>query len=314
MRYLTTAAMALALAASAAAASADTPDDKKGDHASHGGAAQGGQPPQHGGPSGGGPGAHGGAPGGGAPPAGAVHAVTPLTPVHPGAPTGGQNFQSLTGHTYQPGSPTYQGNGQSGGAGGQTYRGYGHGPGGYVAPNGQGSVGGQNGQSGQQFHGGSGAQNGQVHGHFNGAPGGQIQGGQVQGGQVQGGHGHFQAGGAPGANVAIRGGIPGTGRSLRGRDQGRGWYNPGRFPQQFHADRRFHVGWNNRPHGWYQRTWGFGDFLPFGWFAQEYYLDFEDYGLPYPPVGCEWVRQGPDAVLVNVWTGEVLSVAYGVFW
>jgi len=33
-----------------------------------------------------------------------------------------------------------------------------------------------------------------------------------------------------------------------------------------------------------------------------------------PPVGCEWVRVGSDALLVDIWTGEVLSVEYGLFW
>jgi hypothetical protein len=36
--------------------------------------------------------------------------------------------------------------------------------------------------------------------------------------------------------------------------------------------------------------------------------------LPARRSGCEWVREGSDAVLVNIWTGEVLSVASGVFW
>jgi Ni/Co efflux regulator RcnB len=309
MKYLTTAAMALALAASAAAASADPPDNNKGDHPSH---AAGGQPPQH---SGGPP---TGQPHGGPPPGGAPHSFTPQGPVHAGPPAGAQNFngQAAGGNTFHGNGQTFHGNGQSGGAGPQNYRGYGRGPGGYVAPNGQAATGGQTGQP--QFHGGNGIPNGatgggQVHGHFNGAPGAQVQGGQVQGGQVQG-SGQFHHGGNPGFNGAPRGGIPGADRSLRGRDQGRGWYNAGRFPQQFHAQNRYHVGWNNRPHGWYQRTWGYGDFLPFGWYAPSFYLDFQDYGLAYPPVGCEWVREGADAVLVNVWTGEVLSVAYGVFW
>ncbi len=108
--------------------------------------------------------------------------------------------------------------------------------------------------------------------------------------------------------------MPGADHALRGRDQGRGWFNPNRFPQTFRAEHRFHDRWDHRPRGWYEREWRFGDFLPFGWFAPDFYLDYEDYGLPYPPVGCEWVREGADAVLVNVWTGEVLSVAYGVFW
>jgi Ni/Co efflux regulator RcnB len=33
-----------------------------------------------------------------------------------------------------------------------------------------------------------------------------------------------------------------------------------------------------------------------------------------PPVGCEWIRVGDDAVLVDVWSGQVLSVYYDLFW
>ena len=60
--------------------------------------------------------------------------------------------------------------------------------------------------------------------------------------------------------------------------------------------------------------WAFGDYLPGGWYGQSYYLNSGQYGLPYPPVGCEWVRVGDDALLVDVWSGEVLSVYYDLFW
>ena len=60
--------------------------------------------------------------------------------------------------------------------------------------------------------------------------------------------------------------------------------------------------------------WSFGDYLPGGWYGQSYYLDAYEYGLPYPPAGCEWVRVGDDAILVDVWSGQVLSVMYDLFW
>jgi Ni/Co efflux regulator RcnB len=280
--------MALALAASAVAASADQPDNNKNDHHTAQPPAHPGNPPPAGQP-------HGG------PPPGAIHAATPQGPAHTGAPAGAQTFNGQA-----VGGNTFHGNGQAGGAGAQNYRGYGRGPGGNVtpgAPTGQATTGGQTGQ----FHGGNpnGAAAGNQFHAGAGAPGGQS------GAQFHGGN---QFHGNPAVNAAIRGGTPGANHDLRSRDAGRGWYNASRFPQRFQAQRRFHVGWVNRPHGWYQRTWAFGEFLPFGWFAPEFYLDYQDYGLAYPPVGCEWVREGPDAVLVNVWTGEVLSVAYGVFW
>jgi Ni/Co efflux regulator RcnB len=55
-------------------------------------------------------------------------------------------------------------------------------------------------------------------------------------------------------------------------------------------------------------------FLPFGWYQPDYYLDWAGFGLPAPPIGCEWVREGADAVLVDVYTGEILSVYQGVFY
>ena len=68
------------------------------------------------------------------------------------------------------------------------------------------------------------------------------------------------------------------------------------------------------PHGWYAYDWEYGDFLPSGWFAPTYYLNWGYYGLPAPPIGCEWVREGNDALLVDVWTGEVLSIYRGIFY
>jgi len=102
---------------------------------------------------------------------------------------------------------------------------------------------------------------------------------------------------------------------MRGRDRGRSWYNAGAFARSYHAERRFRYGgYRYFPSGWYFRTWNYGDFLPSGWFASQYYLNWADYGLPPPPVGCEWIAQGSDAVLVDIWTGEVLSVYRGLFW
>lgn len=62
------------------------------------------------------------------------------------------------------------------------------------------------------------------------------------------------------------------------------------------------------------RSWSFGDYLPGGWYSTSYYLDWFRYGLPNPPIGCEWVRVGDNAILVDVWSGQVLSVYYDLFW
>lgn len=55
--------------------------------------------------------------------------------------------------------------------------------------------------------------------------------------------------------------------------------------------------------------------MPGGWYTPNYYVDdWSDYGLQPPAYGCEWVREGDDAVMVDVYTGRVLSVVYGLFY
>jgi len=112
-------------------------------------------------------------------------------------------------------------------------------------------------------------------------------------------------------------GHPGLGyksHGLRPRDQGRVEFSVNLFPAHFSVGRRFHVDGYGYPGGWYAHSWGYGDYLPVGWFAPQFYLDFGSFGLTTPPIGCEWVREGPDAVLIDVYTGQVLSVANGVFY
>jgi Ni/Co efflux regulator RcnB len=107
--------------------------------------------------------------------------------------------------------------------------------------------------------------------------------------------------------------MPGN-HELRDRDQGRVWYNARVFPQVFHAGQRYHYRPYIFPSGWYFRAWLYGDYLPDGWYGPDYYLDWSYFDLPPPPIGCEWVREGNDALLVDVWTGEVLSVSHDMFW
>jgi len=62
------------------------------------------------------------------------------------------------------------------------------------------------------------------------------------------------------------------------------------------------------------RRWGFGQILPRAYWAPEYVLaDDWLFGLEIPPAGYEWVRVGADAMLLNIVTGEILQVEYGVF-
>lgn len=103
----------------------------------------------------------------------------------------------------------------------------------------------------------------------------------------------------------------------RGGDhrQDRPRYDPRTYPRQWHSPQRYR-GYNYRaPPGFYVRHWGFGDFLPRAWWTPDYRLDsWWDYGLPIPPIGYEWVRVGDDALLVDIYTGRVVQVAYDIFW
>lgn len=101
----------------------------------------------------------------------------------------------------------------------------------------------------------------------------------------------------------------------RDHRQDRPRYDPRYYPRQFHSPQRYR-GYNYRPPpGFYSRSWVFGDILPRAWWTPDYRLNsWWDYGLPIPPIGYEWVRVGDDALLVDIYSGRVVQVAYDIFW
>ena len=107
---------------------------------------------------------------------------------------------------------------------------------------------------------------------------------------------------------------PGEGRAFRDRDRNRRWYDSSHYRKTYHSARRYRAPAYRFPSGFYVRSWSFGDRLPVSWYSRSYYLDWWQYGLPRPPIGTEWVRMHDDAVLVDVWTGQVLAVYYDLFW
>ena len=87
------------------------------------------------------------------------------------------------------------------------------------------------------------------------------------------------------------------------------------YEHNFHAENRFHYGYYRRPYGWYYRRWSYGEYLPQIFWSQDYWLtDWWLFDLPIPPYGYEWVRYGDDALLINIYTGQILEVEYGVFY
>jgi Ni/Co efflux regulator RcnB len=81
------------------------------------------------------------------------------------------------------------------------------------------------------------------------------------------------------------------------------------------SSRRFNAGAYQPPRGYSPRRWSYGDRLPGGYYARNYWItDYLLYSLFAPPPGLVWVRVGPDALLIDEYTGEVIQVEYGVFY
>ncbi len=107
-------------------------------------------------------------------------------------------------------------------------------------------------------------------------------------------------------------------RDDRDRDRRRGdrpYWSQGRYPFSYSSPRRYRgPGWAPPP-GFYFRTWSMGDYLPWGWYGASYRLnDWWSYGLPWPPPGYDWVRNGPDVLLVDRFTGRIVQVVRMLFW
>jgi Ni/Co efflux regulator RcnB len=81
------------------------------------------------------------------------------------------------------------------------------------------------------------------------------------------------------------------------------------------AAHRFHAGIYRAPPGYHYPRWSYGGFLPAIYWGRDYWItDFLAFGLFGPPDGYIWVRYGPDALLIDQNTGEIIQVDYGVFY
>ncbi len=102
----------------------------------------------------------------------------------------------------------------------------------------------------------------------------------------------------PGAMGGPRpGGMPGAQFSYRGRMIERVHRDPFIYPQ-----------------GYGYRRWEVGAALPPIFLTPDYYYpEWAALGLEPPPPGCQWVRYGPDLILVDMSSGQVIDTAYDVF-
>lgn len=68
------------------------------------------------------------------------------------------------------------------------------------------------------------------------------------------------------------------------------------------------------PRGYAYRRWAVGALLPRVFLAPAYYYaGYAALGLYAPRTNYQWVRYGPDLLLVNIATGNVIDIRYGVF-
>jgi Ni/Co efflux regulator RcnB len=68
------------------------------------------------------------------------------------------------------------------------------------------------------------------------------------------------------------------------------------------------------PHGYNYHRYAVGYRLPPTFIVQQYYItDYETYGVDSPPPDFQWIRYGPDLLLIDVNSGQVSNAVYGVF-
>jgi Ni/Co efflux regulator RcnB len=82
-----------------------------------------------------------------------------------------------------------------------------------------------------------------------------------------------------------------------------------------HEIHRAHLAPFAYPPGYRYQHWAAGMALPPLFLVPAYfYADWAALGLVAPEAGFQWVRYGPDLLLVNVTTGQVVDAVYGVFY
>jgi Ni/Co efflux regulator RcnB len=97
----------------------------------------------------------------------------------------------------------------------------------------------------------------------------------------------------------------------------RDWRNDRRYDWRNYREHHrstFHLGIYYDPFGYGYQQFDIGYRLFPGYFGQQYWIDPQLYQLPYPPPGTQWIRYWNDAVLVDIYSGEVIDVIRDFFW
>jgi Ni/Co efflux regulator RcnB len=98
-----------------------------------------------------------------------------------------------------------------------------------------------------------------------------------------------------------------------------GWRNDQRYnwsEWRRHHRSNFHLQSYRDPFGWGYQLFSIGWRLwPAYYNSSDYWInDPWMYRLPPAPPGTRWIRYYNDALLVDMWTGEVVDVIHGFFW
>jgi hypothetical protein len=94
------------------------------------------------------------------------------------------------------------------------------------------------------------------------------------------------------------------------RDNRYDWHN-----YRNHHRSIFRLGFYFDPFGWGYQRYGIGWRLWPSYYSSSYWLDDPYmYRLPYAPWPYKWVRYYDDALLVDVYSGQVVDVMYDFFW
>lgn len=96
------------------------------------------------------------------------------------------------------------------------------------------------------------------------------------------------------------------------------WRNNDRYDwrnYRHHHRSHFHLGFYFDPFGWGYSPFEIGWRLWPAYYGSRYWIDDPwSYRLPYAPPGYRWIRYWNDALLVDLWTGEVVDVIPNFFW
>jgi Ni/Co efflux regulator RcnB len=103
-------------------------------------------------------------------------------------------------------------------------------------------------------------------------------------------------------------------RDVRGTDDRRR-VDVRQYRRNYDAPRRYRVAQYRWRDGYSYNRYSYGQRLPRNYYGRNYWLtNFLIYGLFSPPEGYVWVRYGPDALLIDEYTGEIVQVRYNMFY